>query len=73
MRLSGSRASKSAPNADQQARMERTLAQFAASPFSPPNAVETLDLLGNDSELLEMMVEQGMLVRLSGGVLFRVD
>ena len=60
-----------APNADQQARIERTLDQFVASPFSPPNAAETLNLLGNDSELLEMMVEQQMLVRLSGGVLFR--
>jgi len=49
----------------------RTLAAFAAAPFSPPNAGDTLALLGNDEELLESLVEQAVLVRLSGGVFFR--
>jgi selenocysteine-specific elongation factor len=60
-----------APSANQQAHIDRTLAQFSAAPFSPPNAGDTLSLLANDAELLEMMVEQGTLVRLTGGVLFR--
>jgi len=60
-----------APSEGQQALIDRTLAQFSTSPFSPPNANEALGLLGNDAELLEMLVEQGVLVRLSGGVLFK--
>jgi selenocysteine-specific elongation factor len=51
--------------------MERTLAAYAAAPFSPPNAGDTLALLGNDEELLESLVEQNLLLRISGGVYFR--
>ncbi len=59
-------------NPDQQAGVDRVAASFSASPFSPPNAGETLELLGSDPELLEMMFEQGRLIRLAGGVLFRM-
>ncbi|RLT38871.1 MAG: hypothetical protein DWI57_11235, partial [Chloroflexi bacterium] len=51
--------------------VQRMLAAFSAAPFAPPNAGETLALLGNDEELLESLVEQGLLVRLAGGVYFR--
>ncbi len=51
--------------------VQRTLAAFAAAPFSPPNAGDTLALLGHDEELLESLVEQGLLLRISGGVFFR--
>jgi selenocysteine-specific elongation factor len=50
---------------------ERTLKAFAAAPFSPPNEGETRQLLGDDDGLLEMLVEQGDLVRLGNGVLLR--
>ncbi len=55
----------------QQERVDRALAAFASAPYASPNAQETLALLGGESELLELLVEQGALVRLGGGVLFR--
>ncbi|RLT35077.1 MAG: selenocysteine-specific translation elongation factor [Chloroflexi bacterium] len=51
--------------------MRRTLDAYVAAPFSPPNAGDTLALLGNDEELLESLVEQNLLLRISGGVFFR--
>lgn len=51
--------------------VERTLAAFRAAPFAPPNAGDTLSLLGGDEELLESLIEQGELMRISGGVFFR--
>lgn len=54
----------------QQQVIEHLLDQFAASPYSPPNLPDTLRTLG-DPELLEMLVEQGALVRLGDGVLLR--
>ncbi|MBX3000250.1 MAG: selenocysteine-specific translation elongation factor [Caldilineaceae bacterium] len=60
-------------NQTQQRAVERTLAHFAASPYSPPTAAETLALLGGDEALLEALIEGGQLARLGGGVLFRGD
>ena len=51
----------------------RTLEAFAAAPHAPPNQGDTLRLLGNDEALLEMLVEQGQLVRIGGVLLRRVD
>ncbi|MBI3960564.1 MAG: selenocysteine-specific translation elongation factor [Chloroflexi bacterium] len=59
--------------AQQSQAVERTLAAFAAAPFSPPNAGDSLALLDNDEELLESLVEQGILVLLPGGVYFRSE
>ncbi len=53
--------------------MARTLEAFAAAPYAPPNQGATLKLLGNDEALLEMLVEQGQLVRIGGVLLRRVD
>jgi selenocysteine-specific elongation factor len=52
-------------------RIDRLLAAFAAAPYAPPNQQDALQLLGGDAELLEFLVEQGVLVRLGGDVLLR--
>ena len=59
------------PTAQQQAKVDRVLAAYAANPYAPPNAGDTLALLDGDEALLEMMVDQGLLVRLPGGVFLR--
>jgi selenocysteine-specific elongation factor len=56
---------------EQQQLVDHLLAAFAAAPFAPPNQAESLRLLGQQGELLEMLIEQGRLVRLGDGVLFR--
>lgn len=58
-------------NERQRRAVEQTLARFAASPFAPPTAAETLTLLGDDETLLEALLEQDQLRRLQGNVLFR--
>jgi selenocysteine-specific elongation factor len=55
----------------QQSSVDSVLNQFASAGFSPPNNNDVLRALGNDAELLEMLVEQGKLLRLGGGLLFR--
>jgi selenocysteine-specific elongation factor len=55
----------------QQTMVDHVLAEFAQAPFTPPNAPETLRMLGGDTELLESLIEQGHLVRVGGDVLFR--
>jgi selenocysteine-specific elongation factor len=57
----------------QEAAVARTLAAFAAAPFAPPNQAETLHLLGGQEELLAMLLEQNILVRIGGDVIFRSD
>lgn len=51
--------------------VDQTLARFAASPYAPPTAAETLALLGEDEALLDALIEQDQLRRLQGNVLFR--
>jgi selenocysteine-specific elongation factor len=60
-------------NETQRRAVERTLARFAASSYTPPTAAETLDLLGGDEALLEALIEGGHLARLGGAVLFRAE
>jgi selenocysteine-specific elongation factor len=55
----------------QQQLVDYVLAGFAAAPYSPPNEVDVLRQLRNENELLEAMLEQTLLVRISGNVLFR--
>jgi selenocysteine-specific elongation factor len=55
----------------QEAAVARTLAAFAAAPYAPPNQADALHLLGNDEELLAMLLERHELVRIGGDVLFR--
>lgn len=55
----------------QQQLVDYVLEMFAAAPYTPPNEPDVVRQLGNEGELLEAMLEQGLLVRISGGVLFR--
>ncbi|MCX6047791.1 MAG: GTP-binding protein, partial [Chloroflexi bacterium] len=55
----------------QQAMVDDLLATLAQAAFTPPSAADLLRLLGGDTELLEMLVEQQQLVRISDGLLFR--
>ncbi len=56
---------------EQQMLIDHVLQTFAAAPYAPPNEADLLRLLGNQAELLDAMIEQGQLVRISGSVLFR--
>jgi len=56
---------------EEQMLIDHLLAAFAASPYAPPNEAELLRLLGRQTELLDLLLEQGQLVRISGGLLFR--
>ena len=58
---------------DQQQAVDRALRAYAAAPFSPPNAIDTLKLLNGDEELLESLVERQVLARLPGTVYFRKE
>ena len=55
----------------QAAAVARLHAAFAAAPAAPPNPGDSLALLEGDAPLLEMLLEQGQLVRLGDDVLFR--
>jgi selenocysteine-specific elongation factor len=55
----------------QQAMVEHLLKEFSAAGYAPPNLPETLAMLNQGETLLEMLVEQGRMVQMSGGVLFR--
>ena len=57
----------------QQAMIDELLAAFAAAPYAPPSAADAIAMLSDDEALLEMLIEEGQLVRVSGGVLFRRD
>ncbi len=57
----------------QEAAVTRTLEAFAAAPYTPPNQGDTLKLLDDDEALLEMLVEQGRLIRIGGVLLRRSD
>lgn len=55
----------------QQQLVDFVLETFAAAPYAPPNEADVVRQFGTEGELLEAMLEQGLLVRISGGVLFR--
>ncbi len=56
---------------DQERRVEAMLHALAAAKYAPPNVQELLHLLGGDTRLLELLVEQGRVMQLGGGVIFR--
>ena len=58
---------------EQQQAADRMLRALAAAGYSPPNAQDLLELLGNAEPLMEMMVEQGMVVQLGGGITYRAE
>ncbi len=55
----------------QQQLLDHVLATFAQAPYTPPSEAEVVKSLGNEAELLDVLLDQGMLVRISGGLLFR--
>ncbi len=57
----------------QQAMADELMKQFAQNPYSPPNATDSLRVLGGDEELLEYLHESGRLTRFHGNILFRVE
>jgi selenocysteine-specific elongation factor len=59
------------PDARRQAAIDRLLARYAAAPFAPPNLQDSLLALGDDTELLAYLLEQGVLVRVGSDVLLR--
>lgn len=58
---------------EQQMLIDHLLETFAQAPYAPPNEADLLRLLGNQVALLDTLLEQGQLVRISGGVLFRTS
>jgi len=56
---------------DQQARVEQALADFRANPYSPPSLQQIEELLGG--EVLQYLIEDGRLVKVSEDVLFASD
>ena len=58
---------------EQQRAVDRALKSYADAPFSPPNAIETRNLLNGDEDLLESLVEREIIVRLPGSVYFRQE
>jgi selenocysteine-specific elongation factor len=59
------------PTKMQQAAVDRLMAEFSKAPFAPPNLQDCQRLLNNDTELMNMLIEQGGLIRLGGDVLLR--
>ncbi len=59
------------PTLQQQVLVDHLLAAFAQAPYAPPNSQDSLRMLGQDAELLAMLLEQGQLVRIGGDVLLR--
>jgi selenocysteine-specific elongation factor len=51
--------------------VERTLAKLAAAGLMPPTADEVLGLLGGDQALLELLVDEGRLVRVGPALIYR--
>ncbi len=60
-------------SAGQEQAVDRLLRSFSKAPFSPPNAIDTLELLDGDTDLLESLVERRIILRLPGSVLFRQE
>jgi len=58
---------------EQQMLLDHVVASFAQAPFTPPSEADVLRALGNQGELLDLLLERGQLVRISGGLLFRQE
>ena len=56
---------------EQQRRVDELLARFAASPYAPPSVAEAEAAVG--AELLNVLMEEGRLVRVSEGVVFLAE
>lgn len=61
------------PTPLQQRCIERVLAAFSSAPYAPPNLQDTLQMLKEDTNLLDYLIDHGILVRLGGDVLLRAE
>lgn len=59
------------PSPAQQRRVDAVLELLAKAGFAPPALDDVLRILGGDTALLEMLVEQGQLVRVGPGLVYR--
>ncbi len=55
----------------QETLINNVMDMLARAGYAPPASTDVLDRLDHDEALLDMLVEQGALVRLGGGLLFR--
>jgi len=55
----------------QQQLIDHVLTLFTNAPYTPPSEADIGRLLGNEAELVDVLIDQGVLVRISGGVLFQ--
>ncbi len=55
----------------QAAAVAALLGRFASAPYAPPNLQDSMQILNDDAELFAYLLDQGLLVRLSGDVLLR--
>ena len=55
----------------QQARIEQTMKTLEDAGFSPPSQGDLVGLLGGDERLLDMLLDEGRLVRTGGGIVYR--
>ena len=56
---------------EQQSRVNKLLATIARSPYAPPSVADCQDMVG--AEVLEALIEQGKLVKMSDSVLFSAE
>lgn len=56
---------------DQRLAVENVLAAFRANPYTPPSLTQVQDMLG--AELLQFLLDEGLLVKVSDGVLFDAE
>jgi selenocysteine-specific elongation factor len=61
------------PSTEQRQRIEQALGLLAAARFAPPALDDVLRQLGNDGALLEMLVEQGRMVRVGPTLVYRAE
>jgi len=61
---------RAAPSGEQQEQIEKMCRNMAETPFSPPAAGEILDMLGNNLDLLQYCLQQGLLVRVGEELYF---
>jgi selenocysteine-specific elongation factor len=56
---------------DQQTAIDQLLARFATNPYTPPTVKQSLEVV--DEDVLNALIEQGVLLRVAPDVLFRLE
>ena len=60
-------------SAEQQERVQRVLDALAAASVTAPSQADVLRQLGGDEELFQMLLEQGRIVRIGDGIVYRAE